>query len=116
MLRSPFSQTQMHIENVRKVGMMGGWPNQSNLAGWRTQVPSRGFAHCNVSRGCSVIRVLDSSPWSAGDKNRSVAAAERPIAAGTTEGIGECGVCLAPITRFTPSWRCVESTASGVTR
>jgi transposase len=49
--------------------MGGGWPNQSNAAaGWRTHIPSRAFAHCNESKGCSVIRVLDSSPWSAGEK------------------------------------------------
>src|SRR3984957_13737783 len=59
----------MHVENRRKVGMMGGWPNQSNAADWRTHIPSRAFARCNVSKGCSVIRVLGSSLWSAGEKN-----------------------------------------------
>ena len=49
--------------------MMGGWPNQSNAAGWRMHIPSRAFARCNVSKGCSVIRVRGWSPWFAGEKN-----------------------------------------------
>src|SRR5271156_1383264 len=59
----------MHIEKDWKVGMMCGWPNQSNAADWRTHIPSRAFARCDVSRGCSVIRVLDSLLWFAGEKN-----------------------------------------------
>ena len=59
----------MHIENERKVGMMCGWPNQSNAAGWRTHIPFPAFARCNVSKGCSVIRMRGSSPWFAGEKN-----------------------------------------------
>ena len=59
----------MHIENERKVGMMCGWPNQSNAADWRTHIPFRAFARCNVSTGCSVIRVRGSSLWFDGEKN-----------------------------------------------
>src|SRR5882724_2948501 len=59
----------MHIENERKFGMMCGWPNQSNAADWRTRIPFQAFAPCNVSKGCSVIRVRGSSPWFDGEKN-----------------------------------------------
>src|SRR6185312_3861905 len=59
----------MHIEKDRKVGMMCGWPNQSNAAGWRTHIRSLAFARSNASKGCSVIRKLGSSPSFAGEKN-----------------------------------------------
>src|SRR5271154_4832380 len=59
----------MHIEKDWKVGMMCGWPNQSNAADWRTHIASQAFARCNVSKGYSVIRKLGSSPWFAGEKN-----------------------------------------------
>lgn len=114
-LRCLFSLIQMDIENARKVGMMGGWPNQSNAAGWRMHILSRAFAHCNVSRGCSVIRQLDSSPCSAAEK-RSVAPAERRIEAGRIEGGGGYGIRLAPIIAFTWRWRCDGSIAGSVAR
>src|SRR5260370_18628046 len=68
-MRSLFSWGPMHIENERKVGMMCGWPNQSNAADWRTHTLSRAFARCNVSKGCSGIRVLGSSLSFDGEKN-----------------------------------------------
>ena len=60
----------MRIENDWKVGMMCGWPNQSNAVGWRMHIRSQAFARCNASKGCSVIRKLGSSPLFAGEKNR----------------------------------------------
>jgi len=49
-------------------------------------------------------------------KKRSAVPAVRRIAVGTTDGAGEFGICRAPITAFTSTWRCVGSTAGGVAR
>jgi len=49
-------------------------------------------------------------------KKRSVAAAVRFTTGGTTEGSGEFGICPAPITVFTSTWRCVASIAGSVVR
>src|SRR5450756_1217326 len=67
--RSLFSEDPRHIEKGRKVGMMCGWPNQSNTADWRMHIPSRVFAHCSVSKDCSVIRARGSLPSFGGEKN-----------------------------------------------
>lgn len=49
-------------------------------------------------------------------KKRSAEPAVRRIGAGTTEDAGGCGICPAPITAFTSTWRCVGSIAGSVAR
>jgi len=49
-------------------------------------------------------------------KKRSVAAAVRLIAPGTTAGVGGYGICPAPITASTSSWKCDGSNAGGAAR
>src|ERR1019366_9633181 len=78
----------MDIENERKVGMMCGWPNQSNAADWRTRIPFQAFARCNVSKGCSVIRVRGSSPWFDGEKNDLRHGASELVRPKTSAGTG----------------------------
>ena len=47
-------------------------------------------------------------------KKRSVAPAVQRIAPGTTADSDVCGICPAPITAFTSTWRCAGSIAGAV--
>lgn len=76
---------------------------KSSAAGWLIYTLAQAFAHCNMPKGYSVIRVHGSAPSFAVNKISSAPAVRRPGVC-TTDASTGYGIYRAPIIAFIPTW------------